>query len=51
MLHASRFVDSQGVFAALVEIAVVGVLLIKGMAVLARASAAWHQETRQPNTV
>ena len=51
MLNASRFVDLPGVFAALVEIAVVGVLLIKGMAVIRSRLLHWHQETRQPNTV
>jgi NitT/TauT family transport system permease protein len=51
MLHSSRFVDSMGVFAALVEIAIVGVLLIKGMAMLRARLLHWHQETRQPNSV
>jgi ABC-type nitrate/sulfonate/bicarbonate transport system permease component len=51
MLHASRFVDSLGVFAALVEIAIVGLLLIKIMAVARTRLLHWHQEARQPRTV
>jgi ABC-type nitrate/sulfonate/bicarbonate transport system permease component len=51
MLHASRFVDSLGVFAALVEIAVVGVVLIKAMAMIRARLLHWHQEAHQANTV
>ena len=51
MLKASRFVDSMGVFAALVEIAIVGVLLIKAMAAVRARLLHWHQETRQSKTV
>jgi len=51
MLHSSRFVDSLGVFAALVEIAIVGVLLIKAMATVRARLLHWHQEARQANTV
>jgi len=51
MLHSSRFVDSLGVFAALVEIAIVGLLLIKAMAVVRARLLHWHQETRQAKTV
>ena len=51
MLHASRFVDSLGVFASLVEIAIVGVLLIKGQAMIRTRLLHWHQETRQARTV
>jgi len=51
MLHASRFVDSMGVFAALVEIAIVGLLLIKVMAMIRARLLHWHQEARQAKTV
>ena len=51
MLHASRFVDSLGVFAALVEIAIVGVFLIKGQAVIRARLLHWHQETRQGKSI
>jgi len=36
MLTASRFADSRGVFAGIVEIAIVGYVLIKAMALLRR---------------
>jgi ABC-type nitrate/sulfonate/bicarbonate transport system permease component len=45
MMTASRFANSSGVFAGLVEIAVVGFILIKAMAVLRRRLLVWHQET------
>jgi len=47
MINASRFADSRGVFAGIVEIAVVGYALIKGMAFLRRRLLAWHQETAE----
>ena len=43
MMMASRFADSRGVFAGIVEIAVVGYVLVKGMAML-RRRLIWHQE-------
>jgi ABC-type nitrate/sulfonate/bicarbonate transport system permease component len=46
MITAFRFADSPGVFAALVEIAVAGIALIKGMAWVRRRLLVWHQETR-----
>ena len=35
-MTASRFADSRGVFAGIVEIAVIGYVLVKGMAILRR---------------
>jgi ABC-type nitrate/sulfonate/bicarbonate transport system permease component len=51
MMTASRFADSRGVFAGIVEIAVVGYLLVKGMAMLRRRLLLWHQEALVPSTV
>ena len=39
MMHASRFADSRGVFAGIVEIAVVGYVLVKAMALMRRRAA------------
>jgi ABC-type nitrate/sulfonate/bicarbonate transport system permease component len=50
MMTASRFADSRGVFAGIVEIAVVGYCLVKGMAVLRRRLLLWHQEALEPST-
>jgi ABC-type nitrate/sulfonate/bicarbonate transport system permease component len=47
MMTASRFADSRGVFAGIVEIAVVGYALIKAMAVARRRLLVWHQETAE----
>jgi ABC-type nitrate/sulfonate/bicarbonate transport system permease component len=47
MMTASRFADSRGVFAGIVEIAVVGYALIKAMAVIRRRLLVWHQETQE----
>jgi ABC-type nitrate/sulfonate/bicarbonate transport system permease component len=47
MMSASRFANSPGVFAGIVEIAVVGYVLIKLMAVLRRRLLVWHQETAE----
>jgi ABC-type nitrate/sulfonate/bicarbonate transport system permease component len=44
MMSASRFADSRGVFAGIVEIAIVGYALIKAMAVIRRRLLAWHPE-------
>lgn len=44
MMTASRFADSRGVFAGIVEIAVVGYVLIKLMSVIRRRLLVWHQE-------
>jgi ABC-type nitrate/sulfonate/bicarbonate transport system permease component len=47
MMTASRFADSRGVFAGIVEIAIVGYVLIKAMAWMRRRLLAWHQETAE----
>ena len=44
MMSASRFANSAGVFAGIVEIAVVGFVLIKATAMLRRRLLVWHQE-------
>ena len=51
MIAASRFADSTGVFAGIVEIAVAGFCLVKGIALLRRHLLVWHQETQAPTTV
>ena len=51
MITASRFADSPGVFAGIVEIALAGYLLVKLMAVLRRRLLAWHPEATAPSTV
>jgi ABC-type nitrate/sulfonate/bicarbonate transport system permease component len=47
MMGASRFANSTGVFAGIVEIALVGYVLIKAMALLRRRLLIWHQETSE----
>jgi len=51
MNTASRFADSRGVFAGIVEIAVIGYVLVKLMAVVRRRLLLWHQEALAPSTV
>lgn len=51
MIAASRFADSPGVFAGIVEIAVAGFCLVKGMTLLRRRLLIWHQEAEEPATV
>ena len=51
MMTASRFADSRGVFAGIVEIAVVGYVLVKGMTLVRRRLLLWHQEALAPSTV
>jgi len=51
MITASRFADSPGVFAGIVEIAAVGYLLVRLMAALRRRLLIWHQEALAPSTV
>ena len=51
MVHASRFADLPGVFAGIVEIAVVGYLLVKAMSLVRRRLLIWHQEALAPSTV
>jgi ABC-type nitrate/sulfonate/bicarbonate transport system permease component len=50
MMSASRFANSPGVFAGIVEIAIVGFVLIKAMAILRRWLLVWHQEAAEPTT-
>ena len=50
MMTASRFADSRGVFAGIVEIAIVGYVLIKLMSMLRRRLLIWHQEANEPTT-
>jgi ABC-type nitrate/sulfonate/bicarbonate transport system permease component len=50
MITASRFANSPGVFAGIVEIAVVGYVLVKAMALLRRRLLIWHQEAHDPST-
>ena len=51
MMTSSRFADSRGVFAGIVEIGVVGYAIIKIMALLRRRLLIWHQEAAEPATV
>jgi ABC-type nitrate/sulfonate/bicarbonate transport system permease component len=50
MMTASRFADSRGVFAGIVEIAIVGYCLVKAMALVRRRLLIWHQEANDPTT-
>jgi ABC-type nitrate/sulfonate/bicarbonate transport system permease component len=50
MMTASRFANSIGVFAGIVEIAVVGYVLVKAMALIRRRLLIWHQEASAPAT-
>ena len=51
MMTASRFANSPGVFAGIVEIAVIGYVLVKIMAVIRRRLLIWHPEAQDPSTV
>jgi ABC-type nitrate/sulfonate/bicarbonate transport system permease component len=51
MITASRFANSLGVFAGIVEIAVLGYILVKLMALLRHRLLLWHQEANDPSTV
>jgi len=51
MITASRFANSTGVFAGIVEIAIVGYALVKAMALIRRRLLIWHQEANAPTTV
>jgi ABC-type nitrate/sulfonate/bicarbonate transport system permease component len=51
MIDASRLADSRGVFAGIVEIAIIGFLMVKGMVLLRRRMLRWHQEALEPTTV
>ena len=51
MITASRFADSPGVFAGIVEIAIAGYVLVRLIALVRRRLLAWHPETAAPATV
>jgi ABC-type nitrate/sulfonate/bicarbonate transport system permease component len=51
MMTEYRFANSRGVFAGIVEIAVVGYVLVKGMSLLRRRLLIWHPEANEPTTV
>ena len=51
MIAASRFADSPGVFAGIVEIALAGLCLVRGMTMLRHHLLVWHQEAEDPTTV
>jgi ABC-type nitrate/sulfonate/bicarbonate transport system permease component len=51
MMTASRFANSTGVFAGIVEIAVVGYCLVKIMALVRQRLLIWHQEANAPSTI
>ena len=50
MMTASRFANSVGVFAGIVEIAVIGYVMVKGMSMIRRRLLIWHQEANEPRT-
>ena len=50
MITATRFANSPGVFAGIVEIAVVGYCLVKALAIFRRRLLVWHQEAVDPST-
>jgi ABC-type nitrate/sulfonate/bicarbonate transport system permease component len=47
MMQASRFANSRGVFAGILEIAVIGYALVVAMAWLRRRLLRWHQEAQE----
>jgi ABC-type nitrate/sulfonate/bicarbonate transport system permease component len=51
MMTASRFANSPGVFAGIVEIAIVGYVVMKGMVLLRRRLLIWHAEAMEPSTI
>jgi ABC-type nitrate/sulfonate/bicarbonate transport system permease component len=51
MMTAYRFANSSGVFAGIVEIAVVGYVVVKLMAKLRRRLLLWHAEASEPSTI
>ena len=50
MMTASRFANSTGVFAGIVEIAAIGYCLVKAMSLIRRRLLIWHQEANEPTT-
>jgi ABC-type nitrate/sulfonate/bicarbonate transport system permease component len=51
MIAASRFADSPGVFAGIIEIAIAGFCVVKGMAMVRKRLLVWHPEAQEPTTV
>jgi ABC-type nitrate/sulfonate/bicarbonate transport system permease component len=51
MMTAYRFANSAGVFAGIVEIAAVGWVAVKLMALLRRRLLLWHPEALEPSTI
>jgi ABC-type nitrate/sulfonate/bicarbonate transport system permease component len=51
MMTAYRFANSAGVFAGIVEIAAVGWVVVKLMALLRRRLLLWHPEALEPSTI
>jgi ABC-type nitrate/sulfonate/bicarbonate transport system permease component len=47
MMQASRFANSRGVFAGIIEIAVIGYVMVVAMAWLRRRLLRWHQEAQE----
>jgi ABC-type nitrate/sulfonate/bicarbonate transport system permease component len=50
LLVATRFADSVGLFAGIVEIAILGTILIRSLAYLRRRLLVWHSETQAVTT-
>ena len=50
MMTASRFANSVGVFAGIVEIALIGYVMVKAMSAIRRRLLIWHQEANEPTT-
>jgi ABC-type nitrate/sulfonate/bicarbonate transport system permease component len=51
MMTAYRFANSAGVFAGIVEIAAVGYVVVKLMALIRRRLLLWHAEAQEPSTI
>lgn len=51
MMQSSRFADSRGVFAGIVEIAVIGYFAVLALARLRHRLLLWHQESNTPSAV
>jgi len=50
MMTAARLADSAGVFAGIVEIAAVGYVAVKAVAITRRRLLVWHAEAMEPTT-
>ena len=51
MIQASRFANSPAVFAGIVEIALAGLCLVRGIVLIRRRLLVWHQEAEETTTV